>query len=61
MSAGRGAAPGSPVHRVRWLPGTDVLRGACHCGAEHEGQDPVEMWDWLLAHPDHPAPGDAGR
>jgi hypothetical protein len=57
MSAGRGsgahrAAPG--VFRIRWLPGTDVLLGTCHCDAEHRCQDPVEMWDWLLRHPDHP-------
>jgi hypothetical protein len=54
VSAGRGSAAGS-VLRVRWLPGTDVLAGTCACGARHESQDPVEMWDWLLAHPDHPA------
>lgn len=60
MSAQRRPA-GSPVFRVRWLPGTDVLLGTCHCDAQHEGQDPAEMWDWLLAHPDHPAPEDADR
>ncbi|MFJ8825069.1 hypothetical protein ACIREE_25220 [Streptomyces sp. NPDC102467] len=42
------------VFRVEWLPGTDVLSGRCHCGALHSGQDPVEMWEWMLAHPDHP-------
>jgi len=39
------------VYRVDWVPGTDRLHGVCHCGAEHDGQDPVEMWDWMLAHP----------
>ncbi|MEU8947574.1 hypothetical protein [Streptomyces sp. NPDC048489] len=48
-------APGSPrreVYRVDWLPGTDVLRGTCHCGAEHTAHDPVEMWEWMLSHPE---------
>jgi hypothetical protein len=51
----------SGVFRVRWLPGTDVLLGRCHCDAEHACQDPVEMWDWLLTHPDHPTAEDAAR
>ncbi|NUS15874.1 MAG: hypothetical protein HOY69_31500 [Streptomyces sp.] len=46
---------GASVLRIRWLPGADVLQGTCHCDARHECRDPVEMWDWLLAHPDHPA------
>ena len=45
-----GTATGE-VYRVKWLPGTDALHGTCHCGAEHTAQDPVEMWEWLLAHP----------
>jgi hypothetical protein len=49
--------PGERVLRVNWLPGSDRLRGRCHCGAEAEAEDPVEMWEWLLAHPDHPAAG----
>lgn len=49
------ADPGGCAFRIRWLPGTDVLLGTCVCGARYECQDPVEMWDWLLAHPDHPA------
>ena len=49
--------PGERVMRVHWLPGSDRLRGRCHCGAETEAEDPVEMWEWLLAHPDHPAGG----
>jgi hypothetical protein len=51
---------GERVLRVNWLPGSDRLRGRCHCGAETEGEDPVEMWEWLLAHPDHPAGGPGG-
>ena len=42
---------------MNWLPGSDRLRGRCHCGAETEAEDPVEMWEWLLAHPDHPSGG----
>jgi hypothetical protein len=49
--------PGERVIRVNWLPGSDRLRGRCHCGAETEAEDPVAMWAWLLAHPDHPADG----
>lgn len=48
---------GERVIRVNWLPGSDRLRGRCHCGAETEAEDPVQMWDWLLAHPDHPSGG----
>jgi hypothetical protein len=36
--------------RVTWVPGSDELRGECHCGAEHITQDPVDVWDWLLGH-----------
>jgi hypothetical protein len=53
----RGMLDGERVLRVNWLPGSDRLRGRCHCGAETEAEDPVEMWEWLLAHPDHPAGG----
>jgi hypothetical protein len=45
------------VLRVSWLPGSDRLRGRCHCGAETEAEDPVAVWAWLLAHPDHPTGG----
>jgi hypothetical protein len=45
------------VYRIDWVPGTDWLHGICHCGAERDGQDPVEMWDWMLRHPlDHDSP-----
>lgn len=37
--------------RVEWVPGTDQLLGRCHCGAVRTVQDPVEVWEWLLAHP----------
>jgi hypothetical protein len=40
------------TYRVIWLPGSDELRAVCHCGAEHLGKDPVEIWQWLLAHPE---------
>jgi hypothetical protein len=46
------------VLRVDWLPGSDRLHGRCSCGAQTEGEDPVAMWEWLQAHPDHPG-GDA--
>jgi hypothetical protein len=39
------------IYRIDWLPGTDVLHGTCHCGAEHTAQDPVGMWEWMLGHP----------
>ncbi len=40
------------IYRIDWLPGTDVLHGTCHCGAENSAQDPVEMWEWMLGHPE---------
>jgi hypothetical protein len=49
---------GDRVLRVSWLPGSDRLRGRCHCGVEAERDDPVVMWEWLLAHPDHPPAGE---
>ncbi len=42
-----------PTLRIDWRPGTDLLRGTCHCGAVGEAEDPVLMWEWLLAHPRH--------
>jgi len=47
----RPTPPGGTVHRIHWKLGTDVLLGVCHCGAEHESEDPVELWEWLLGHP----------
>jgi hypothetical protein len=43
---------GERVYRIHWVLGTDRLRAVCHCGAERVFDDPVELWDWLLAHPD---------
>jgi len=48
------------VYRIVWLPGSDRLHGICHCGAEHDTDDPVRMWQWLLAHPDHDSADDGG-
>ncbi|MEV1245328.1 hypothetical protein ACIBO2_02450 [Nonomuraea sp. NPDC050022] len=42
---------GREVLRVVWLPGDDVLRGMCHCGATHIAEGPIEVWEWLLSHP----------
>jgi hypothetical protein len=41
--------------QVVWEPGSDLLVGVCHCGAEARAADPVEIWRWLLSHPDHDA------
>ncbi|MGB8383518.1 MAG: hypothetical protein WCG47_20095 [Dermatophilaceae bacterium] len=43
--------PGKHVLTVRWVPGSDTLLGVCHCGAQHSAQSPIEVWEWLLAHP----------
>ena len=48
---------GDRVIRVGWLPRSDRLRGSCHCGAEAEAGDPLLLWEWLLAHPQHPSSG----
>jgi hypothetical protein len=52
--------PTAEVYRIDWVPGTDVLHGTCHCGAERSGQDPVEMWEWMLSHPVGHLPSSAG-
>lgn len=39
--------------RVTWVPGSDLLHGTCHCGAERTSEDPIALWDWLLDHPGH--------
>ncbi|MEV0052620.1 hypothetical protein AB0I53_17380 [Saccharopolyspora sp. NPDC050389] len=48
---------GDRVYRIHWVLGTDRLRAVCHCSAEREFEDPVQLWEWLLAHPagHHPA------
>lgn len=43
---------GRSVYRVVWQLHTDVLVGYCWCGTAHESVDPIELWDWLLGHPD---------
>ncbi|WP_069864870.1 hypothetical protein [Streptomyces malaysiensis] len=50
-------APTAEVYRIDWLPGTDVLHGVCHCGAERTAEDPVELWEWMLGHPNGHRPG----
>jgi len=40
---------------------TDELLGVCHCGAEQLADDPIELWTWLLAHPDGHEPIAAGQ
>ena len=56
------AYPVPGVLRVEWVPGSDRLRGTCHCGAVHVADGPIEVWEWLLAHPvGHSAPATAPR
>jgi hypothetical protein len=45
------ALTGDRVFRIHWVLGTDRLRAVCHCSAEREFEDPVELWEWLLGHP----------
>ncbi|MFJ2441520.1 MULTISPECIES: hypothetical protein [unclassified Streptomyces] len=53
---------GDTIYRIVWIPGTDRLRGWCWCGMDRESEDPVELWEWLLAHPEeHPEEGPGGR
>lgn len=46
---------------IDWLPGTDQLVGTCFCGASQASEDPIELWTWLLAHPDGHTPGSEDR
>ncbi|MFD5648708.1 hypothetical protein [Streptomyces sp. NPDC127039] len=58
MSGQAPAVPtGEKLYRVHWALGTDRMRAVCPCGAEQLFDDPVVLWDWLLAHPEghHPA------
>jgi len=56
-AANRPMLTGDRVFRIHWVPGTDRLRAVCHCAAEREFDEPVALWDWLLAHPEgHGAP-----
>ena len=52
MTGHLGMLTGDRVYRVHWIPGSDTLIGVCHCGADRTAEDPIELWDWLLAHPD---------
>ena len=47
---------GPRVYRIHWVLGTDRLRAVCYCGAERIFDEPVELWEWLLAHPDGHTP-----
>ncbi|MGV9981124.1 hypothetical protein ACWDUH_25945 [Micromonospora wenchangensis] len=51
MTPGADAPGGGRVYRVHWVPGTDTLRGICHCGAQRLAEEPVALWQWLLDHP----------
>lgn len=52
---------GAGVVRVHWVLGTDLLRAVCHCRAERLFDDPVELWAWVVAHPDgHGGTGGSG-
>ncbi|WP_432906625.1 hypothetical protein ACQP1S_13030 [Micromonospora matsumotoense] len=67
MTSRAGGRSGDRVYRVHWVPGTDILRGTCHCGAERLADEPVVLWEWLLGHPQGhaaaavPASGPPGR
>jgi hypothetical protein len=52
---------GDRVVRIEWLPGSDTLVGTCHCTARHEAQDPIAMWEWMLAHPEGHVPATAAE
>ncbi|GII58697.1 hypothetical protein Pth03_70860 [Planotetraspora thailandica] len=55
---GRTGRTGS-IYTVEWVPGTDLLLGICHCGARRRFEDPIELWDWMLGHPEgHRSPAD---
>jgi hypothetical protein len=51
IPADRSPSHGGRVYRIRWVPGTDWLRAECHCNAERQFDDPIELWEWLLDHP----------
>ncbi|MFG2652520.1 hypothetical protein [Streptomyces sp. NPDC048436] len=55
------ALTGDGVFRIHWVLGTDRQLAVCHCGAEREFEGPVELWDWLLGHPEDHRPRAAGR
>ncbi len=51
---------GRHVYRVVSQLGTDLLVGHCWCGESRSAQDPIELWQWLIAHPDTHGDGCAG-
>lgn len=46
------ALHGERVYRIHWVLLTDRLRAVCYCDAERIFEEPIELWEWLLAHPD---------
>lgn len=38
-------------YSITWVPGEDLMRGSCYCGAQRIGEAPTELWEWLLGHP----------
>lgn len=59
VPANRPMLSGDRVYRIHWVLGTDRLRAVCHCSAEREFEDPVQLWEWLLGHPgEHETAGD---
>lgn len=60
VPANRPMLSGDRVYRIHWVLGTDRLRAVCHCSAEREFEDPVELWEWLHAHPSGHDPRQSG-
>jgi hypothetical protein len=54
----RSPSPERRMYRIQWVPGTDWLRAMCHCSAERQFDDPIELWEWLLDHPHGQAAAD---
>lgn len=38
-------------YEITWIPGHDTMLASCHCGADKVGDDPIELWNWVLGHP----------
>lgn len=56
------APVGDEIFSIHWVLGTDQLLGICHCGAERAFDDPIDLWDWLLGHPEgHRPPAEVAR
>lgn len=43
---------GPNTFTITWVPGRDVMRAICFCGAELVGDDPLDLWLWVMGHPD---------